>query len=125
MAAHSLDSVTKARRVGYFGPAGTFTEQALVTPAGQANRDRVTQFLTREDVRKSLTEQGVSADDAIARVQAMSDAEVAQLARSRGLAMHLDGARMFNAATANAARHGTDVYEEARTLCNHFDSVSL
>jgi hypothetical protein len=56
------------------------TEQALVTPAGQADRDRVTQFLAREDVRKSLTEQGVSADDAIARVQAMSDAEVAQLA---------------------------------------------
>lgn len=56
------------------------TEQALVTPVGQANRDRVTQFLAREDVRKSLTEQGVSADDAIARVQAMSDTEVAQLA---------------------------------------------
>ncbi len=52
-------------------------------------------------------------------------AEVAQLARSRGLALHLDGARLFNAATANAARHGTDVYDEARTLCSHFDSVSL
>jgi threonine aldolase len=46
-------------------------------------------------------------------------AEVAKLARSRGLAMHLDGARMFNAATANA------VYDEARSLCGHFDSVSL
>jgi threonine aldolase len=52
-------------------------------------------------------------------------AEVAQLARSRGLAMHLDGARLFNAATANAAHHGTDVYDEARSLCSHFDSVSL
>jgi threonine aldolase len=52
-------------------------------------------------------------------------AEVAQLARSRGLAMHLDGARMFNAATANAARNGSDVYEEARALCSHFDSASL
>ena len=52
-------------------------------------------------------------------------AEVAQLARSRGLAMHLDGARMFNAATANAARNGTDVYAEARALCSHFDSASL
>lgn len=51
--------------------------------------------------------------------------EVAQLARSRSLALHLDGARLFNAATANAARHGTDVYDEARTLCSHFDSVSL
>jgi prephenate dehydratase len=27
----SLDQVTNARRVGYFGPAGTFTEQALLT----------------------------------------------------------------------------------------------
>lgn len=52
-------------------------------------------------------------------------AEVAQLARRRGLAMHLDGARLFNAASANAARHGTDVYDEARTLCSHFDSVSV
>lgn len=52
-------------------------------------------------------------------------AEVTQLARSRGLALHLDGARLFNAATANAARHGTDVYDEARSLCGHFDSVSL
>ena len=52
-------------------------------------------------------------------------AEVAQLAKQRGLALHLDGARLFNAATANAARHGTDVYDEARTLCGHFDSVSL
>jgi prephenate dehydratase len=29
--ARSLDWVTNARRVGYFGPAGTFTEQALLT----------------------------------------------------------------------------------------------
>jgi len=52
-------------------------------------------------------------------------AEVAQLARSRGLALHLDGARLFNAATANAEAHGTDVYAEARALCQHFDTVSL
>jgi prephenate dehydratase len=41
MAAHSLDSVTKARRVGYFGPAGTFTEQALVTQPDLAALERV------------------------------------------------------------------------------------
>ena len=40
-AAHSLDSVTKARRVGYFGPAGTFTEQALVTQPDLAALERV------------------------------------------------------------------------------------
>ena len=52
-------------------------------------------------------------------------ADVAQLARQRGLALHLDGARLFNAATANAARLGTDVVAEAKALCGHFDSVSL
>ena len=52
-------------------------------------------------------------------------AEVAQLARSRGLAMHLDGARMFNAAAANATARGTDVYDEARAICGHFDTASV
>ncbi len=52
-------------------------------------------------------------------------AEVAELARARGLAMHLDGARLFNAATANAQANGSDVYNEARAICAHFDTVSL
>ncbi|CAM3915928.1 low-specificity L-threonine aldolase [Paracidovorax anthurii] len=52
-------------------------------------------------------------------------ADVAQLARSRDLSMHLDGARLFNAAAANATAHGTDVYDEARTICMHFDSASV
>ena len=56
------------------------SEAALVTPASQADRDRVSAFFSRDDVRQQLQAQGVSADDAIARVQAMSDAEVAQLA---------------------------------------------
>ncbi|MCW5234440.1 low-specificity L-threonine aldolase [Verminephrobacter eiseniae] len=52
-------------------------------------------------------------------------AEVARLTRQHGLALHLDGARMFNAAIADAQRSGTDVYAQARSLCSHFDSVSL
>ncbi|AVS83870.1 low-specificity L-threonine aldolase [Paracidovorax avenae] len=52
-------------------------------------------------------------------------ADVAALARSRQLSMHLDGARLFNAATANAMAHGTDVYDEARAICAHFDSASI
>ncbi len=56
------------------------SEEALSTEAGTANRERVTAFFSRNDVRQQLQAQGVSADDAIARVQAMSDAEVAQLA---------------------------------------------
>lgn len=57
------------------------TEQALSAAAADVNRDRVTSFLTRDDVRAELQAQGVSADDAVARVQAMSDVEVAQLAQ--------------------------------------------
>lgn len=57
------------------------SEQAMVTPAGDASRERVSAFLSRDDVRAQLQTQGVSADDAIARVQAMSDTEVAQLAQ--------------------------------------------
>ena len=37
----SLDSVTNARRVGYFGPAGTFTEQALLSQSDLSGCDRV------------------------------------------------------------------------------------
>ena len=60
------------------------TEQALHQEIASAevgvNRERVTAFLSRDDVRSELQAQGVSADDALARVQSMSDAEVAQLA---------------------------------------------
>ena len=52
-------------------------------------------------------------------------AQVAQLARSHGLALHLDGARLFNAAAANAEANSSDVYAEARAICAHFDTVSL
>ena len=43
------------------------------------------------------------------------------LARSRGLATHLDGARLFNAATAL----GGDVRARAREIAQCFDSVSV
>ena len=56
------------------------TEQAMVTPAGDANRDRVSAFFNRADVQTALQARGVDANAAIARVQAMSDVEVAQLA---------------------------------------------
>ncbi len=48
-----------------------------------------------------------------------------QLARDRGLSRHLDGARLFNAATAQAAQKGTDAYAEARAIASCFDSVSV
>ncbi|MFE9882169.1 low-specificity L-threonine aldolase [Streptomyces sp. NPDC005784] len=44
-----------------------------------------------------------------------------QVARDHGLATHLDGARLFNAAVAG----GGDPYEQARAIAGHFDSVSV
>ena len=44
-----------------------------------------------------------------------------QLAADKGLARHLDGARLFNAATAQ----GSDPYAEARRIAQCFDSVSV
>ncbi len=47
------------------------------------------------------------------------------LARTKGLARHLDGARLFNAAVAQAAQRGTDARTEARRIAACFDSVSV
>jgi threonine aldolase len=47
------------------------------------------------------------------------------LARGRGLGTHLDGARLFNAAVAQAAAKGSDAKVEARRIARLFDSVSV
>ncbi len=44
-----------------------------------------------------------------------------KLARQRGLATHLDGARLFNAAVAS----GSDGRQQARLIASHFDTVSV
>lgn len=48
------------------------------------------------------------------------------LAKSKGLQRHLDGARLFNAATAQAALNKrSDIRAEARRIAQCFDSVSV
>jgi threonine aldolase len=47
------------------------------------------------------------------------------LARRHGLATHLDGARLFNAAVVEAARTGSTPLAAARRLAEPFDSVSV
>lgn len=47
------------------------------------------------------------------------------LAKSRGLNRHLDGARLFNAAVAQAAQTGSNPLAEARRIAQCFDSVSV
>jgi threonine aldolase len=48
-----------------------------------------------------------------------------QLARRHGLATHLDGARLFNAAVVEAARTGDTALAAARRLAAPFDTVSV
>ncbi|WP_038204065.1 low-specificity L-threonine aldolase [Xenophilus azovorans] len=50
--------------------------------------------------------------------------EATALARRHGLATHLDGARLFNAAVAQAGQGG-DAWAEARRIAGGFDSVSV
>jgi threonine aldolase len=51
--------------------------------------------------------------------------QATQLAQKKGLSRHLDGARLFNAAVAQAAQRGTDARAEARRITGCFDSVSV
>ena len=51
--------------------------------------------------------------------------QATQLAKSRGLSRHLDGARLFNAAVAQALQAGSDAFTEARRIAQCFDSVSV
>jgi len=52
-------------------------------------------------------------------------AEATALARRHGLATHLDGARLFNAAVAQSSTGGGDACTHARAIADHFDSVSV
>jgi threonine aldolase len=51
--------------------------------------------------------------------------QATQLAQRKGLARHLDGARLFNAAVAQAAQRGTEARAEARRIAGCFDSASV
>ena len=51
--------------------------------------------------------------------------QATQLAKDRGLARHLDGARLFNAAVTQALQTGSDAFLEARRIAQCFDSVSV
>ena len=50
---------------------------------------------------------------------------VRELAQRHGLRTHIDGARLFNAAVAQAAATGNDPVQQAREICEAYDSVSV
>ena len=51
--------------------------------------------------------------------------EATALAKRKGLSRHLDGARLFNAAVAQAAQNKSDARTEARRIAQCFDTVSV
>ena len=51
--------------------------------------------------------------------------EATALAAAKGLSRHLDGARLFNAAVAQAAQTGSSARVEAKAIAQCFDSVSV
>jgi hypothetical protein len=57
--------------------AGMVGTDAVVT---SPERERITSFLERDDVRRQLAAQGVNPSDAKARVAALTDEEAAQIA---------------------------------------------
>ncbi len=60
--------------------AGIVATEALVATGASAERERLTALLAREDLRVQLEAKGVRPADVQARLDALSDAEVEQLA---------------------------------------------
>ena len=56
------------------------TERMIGDGQAAAERERVAGFLAREDVRGELRKQGVNPDEAVARVAALSDREIGEIA---------------------------------------------
>jgi hypothetical protein len=60
--------------------SGSPLDQLPDSPDAEADRDKLMSFLAREEVRQQMRELGVDPQEAEARVAAMSDAEVQDLA---------------------------------------------
>jgi hypothetical protein len=56
------------------------TDAAMDSAAAMDARDRIRQFLAREDVRAALVAQGIDPAEATARVETLTDAEIYQIA---------------------------------------------
>lgn len=56
------------------------TDEILAEETASADRERVVQFLTRDDVRRQLEAMGIDPAEAQARAGALSDTDIAQIA---------------------------------------------
>lgn len=59
--------------------AAMLDTEAALQPDQRADREALRNFLQREDVRTQMQTLGVNADEALARVDSLSDAEIAQI----------------------------------------------
>ena len=66
--------------IGYAQAGMVTTDQVLDAAAVAQTREKVVEFLAREDVRQQMEMLGVDPDDASARAASMTDAEVMQIA---------------------------------------------
>ena len=57
------------------------TDRIIEQDQVEADRERVNAFVAREDVRKEFQKNGVNPDEAAARVAALSDSEIGQVAQ--------------------------------------------
>jgi len=56
------------------------TDRIIQQDRVNSDRERVSAFVARDDVRKEFQKRGVNPDEAAARVAALSDAEIGQIA---------------------------------------------
>ncbi len=66
--------------VGYARAALVTTEQAIERTDTAADRAEIKSLLSRDDIKSQLAAMGVNADEAAARIDSLSDAEVAEIA---------------------------------------------
>lgn len=67
-------------QVGPAQAAMVGTESVIDQASHSADRERLRNFLMREDVQKAMEKQGVSPAEALGRVDSLSDAEVSKVA---------------------------------------------
>ena len=77
-----LIAVMFAGQVAFVGPAqaGMVATEAVRADAVGDERAQLRSYLERSEVREALTQQGVDPDEAMVRVAALSDSEIALLA---------------------------------------------
>ncbi len=74
----SMLSLVLPFQSAYAGMVGT--DRIAASAQSQTQREQIRAFLDREDVRKELQTQGIDADTAKARVNALTDQEVQKVA---------------------------------------------